>query len=409
MAPIRSIAGEILQSLPDSYRGLDYHAELGKQIKELDDLKRKQLMSSLHTFLLHMRKNEASDIDLGGAGCDGQIWYRVFGNKSPLNISETLDYRETDILIHSIITDEQRRQLLQDRNLDFSYSLPTQNGEKAQRFRANAYFDLEHLALNMRKIDEEIRPFKTLGVHPEVAKALSLKYYKYGLTLITGITGSGKSSTLDTIIDANNRTVDSHIVIIASPVELIHKPKRSVVRHREVGRDVTSFKNGAIQALRQDPDVIVIGELRDPETIMTALEITDSGHKTFGTLHTSSAMESIERILGEVPTEEQNRVRARLSDVLTCVISQKLIPSLDGKRVLAKEVLLVTPSVRAAIRNDNVNEIYQMLAEGSEKGMITMEQDLKRLFDEGKISKEEAINNANNKKRLYQLLNELDY
>jgi twitching motility protein PilT len=409
MAPIRSIAGEILQSLPDSYRGLDYHAELGKQIKELDDLKRKKLMSSLHTFLLHMRKNEASDIDLGGAGCDGQIWYRVFGNKSPLNISETLDYRETDILIHSIITDEQRRQLLLDRNLDFSYSLPTQNGEKAQRFRANAYFDLEHLALNMRKIDEEIRPFKTLGVHPEVAKALSLKYYKYGLTLITGITGSGKSSTLDTIIDANNRTVDSHIVIIASPVELIHKPKRSVVRHREVGRDVTSFKNGAIQALRQDPDVIVIGELRDPETIMTALEITDSGHKTFGTLHTSSAMESIERILGEVPTEEQNRVRARLSDVLTCVISQKLIPSLDGKRVLAKEVLLVTPSVRAAIRNDNVNEIYQMLAEGSEKGMITMEQDLKRLFDEGKISKEEAINNANNKKRLYQLLNELDY
>jgi twitching motility protein PilT len=142
---------------------------------------------------------------------------------------------------------------------------------------------------------------------------------------------------------------------------------------------------------------------------MTTLEITDSGHKTFGTLHTSSAMESIERILGEVPTEEQNRVRARLSDVLTCVISQKLIPSLDGKRVLAKEVLLVTPSVRAAIRNDNVNEIYQMLAEGSEKGMITMEQDLKRLFDEGKISKEEAINNANNKKRLYQLLNDLDY
>ncbi len=409
MAPIRSISKEILQGMPDSYRGLDYHVELGKQIKQLDDLKRKHLMSSLHSFLLYMRKNEASDIDIGGAGCDGKIWYRIFGNKTPLKISETLEYRETDILIHSIITDEQRQQLLKNRNLDFSYSLPTQNGEKAQRFRANVYFDIEHLALNMRKIDEEIRPFKTLEVHPGVAKALSLKYYKYGLTLITGITGSGKSSTLDTIIDANNRTVDSHIVIIASPVELIHKPIRSVVRHREVGRDVTSFKNGAIQALRQDPDIIVIGELRDPETIMTTLEITDSGHKTFGTLHTSSAMESIERILGEVPTEEQNRVRSRLADVLTCVISQKLIPSLDGKRVLAKEVLLVTPSVRAAIRNDNVNEIYQMLAEGSEKGMTTMEQDLKRLFDEGKISKEEAINNANNKKRLYQLINELDY
>lgn len=407
--PIRKIAGEVLNTLPDSFRGLDYHEELGKRLRDLDDIKRNQLMASLHSFLLYMRKNEASDIDLGGAGCDGKIWYRVFGKKSPINLPIDLSYKETDLLIHSIFTDAQRKQLIQNRNLDFSYSLPTQNGEKAQRFRANAYFDLEHLGLNMRKIDEEIRPFKTLGVHPEVAKALSLKYYKYGLTLITGITGSGKSSTLDTIIDANNRTVDSHIVIIASPVELIHKPKRSVVRHREVGRDVTSFKNGAVQALRQDPDIIVIGELRDPETIMTTLEITDSGHKTFGTLHTSSAMESIERILGEVPTEEQNRVRSRLADVLTGVISQKLIPSLDGKRVLAKEVLLVTPSVRAAIRNDNVNEIYQMLAEGSEMGMTTMEQDLKRLYDEGKISKEEAINNANNKKRLYQLLNDLDY
>ncbi len=409
LEPIRNIAGEVLGQLPDSLRGMDYHVALGKKIKELDDIKRRQLMESLHSFLLYMRKNEASDIDVGGAGCNGKIWYRVFGNKTPLKVSDELSFKETDLLIHSIVTEEQRKRLIEDRNLDFSYSLPTLNGEKAQRFRANVYFDLEHLALNMRKIDEEIRPFKTLGVHPEVAKALSLKYYKYGLTLITGITGSGKSSTLDTIIDANNRTVDSHIVIIASPVELIHSPIRSVVRHREVGRDVTSFKNGAIQALRQDPDIIVIGELRDPETIMTTLEITDSGHKTFGTLHTSSAMESIERILGEVPTEEQNRVRSRMADVLTAVISQKLIPSLDGKRVLAKEVLLVTPSVRAAIRNDNVNEIYQMLAEGSEMGMITMEQDLKRLFDEGKISKDEAINNANNKKRLFQLFNDLDY
>lgn len=406
---IKDIAQEILCELPTTSRGTDYHEELGKLVSSTDDAKRQKLMESLHSFLVYMKKNEASDIDVGGRGCDGKIWYRIFGKKTPFKIPEELSYRETDLLIHSILTNSQRKLLIENRNLDFSYSVQTDGHEKAQRFRANVYFDLEHLAMNMRKIDDEIRPFKTLGVHPEVAKALSLKYYKYGLTLITGITGSGKSSTLDTIIDANNRTVDSHIIIIASPVELIHKPKRSVIRHREVGRDVTSFKNGAIQALRQDPDIIVIGELRDPETIMTTLEITDSGHKTFGTLHTSSAMESIERILGEVPTEEQNRVRTRLSDVLTCVISQKLIPSLDGKRVLAKEVLLVTPSVRAAIRNDNVNEIYQMLAEGSETGMITMEQDLKRLFDEGKISREEALNNANNKKRLNQLFNELDY
>ncbi len=405
---VREITTPIIESMPESLRGMDYHAKLGVAVDSIDEDKRSELRKTVHSFLTYMKKADASDIDLGGRGCDGKIWYRVFGKKKPIDLKDDLSYRETDVLLHNIITASQRKSLIEDRNLDFSYTV-TGDDDVDYRFRANIYFDLEHLALNMRKIDAEIRPFKTLGVHPEIAKALSLKYYKYGLTLITGITGSGKSSTLDTIIDANNRTVDSHIVIIASPVELIHEPIRSVVRHREVGRDVISFKHGAIQALRQDPDIIVIGELRDPETIMTALEITDSGHKTFGTLHTSSAMESIERILGEVPTEEQNRVRSRLADVLTCVISQKLVPSRDGKRVLAKEVLLVTPSIRAAIRNNNINEIYQMLSEGSEKGMITMEQDLKRLHDAGKITMEEAANNANNKKRLQQLFNDLDF
>lgn len=393
--------------LSSTNKGIELHREIGEIIEDQPKEVRLELKSILDGFLHEMYRNEASDIDLGGPGCDSQIWYRIHGDKSPVDDIE-MDLLETDFLLHNILMPSQREHLFEDLNLDFSYSIDSEDDELDKRFRADLYFDLEHLALNMRKIDNTIRPFKTLSLHPEVAKALSLKYYKYGLTLVTGITGSGKSSTLDTVIDANNRTVDSHIVIIASPVELIHKPIRSVIRHREVGRDVTSFKNGAVQALRQDPDVIVIGELRDPETIMTALEITDSGHKTFGTLHTSSAMESIERILGEVPPNEQNRVRTRLADVLTCVISQKLIPSLDGKRVLAKEVLLVTSAVKAAIRNNNVGEIYQMLMEGGEKGMNTMEQDLKRLYDEGKISREEAINNANNKKRLMQLITDVD-
>lgn len=407
LKPIRDICGKLAGEIPESFKGIEYHREIGRRVNELPEESRKELRKTLDGFLLYMEKLEASDIDLGGYGCSGKIWYRVFGKKSPLKTEVDLPVKETDVLLHNALTNTQREELFDNKNLDFSYTIKKPE-EKTRRYRANLYFDLESLALNMRKIDTEIRPFKDLGVHPEIAKALSLKYYKYGLTLVTGITGSGKSSTLDTIIDANNRTVDSHIVIIASPVELIHDSMRSVVRHREVGRDVTSFKNGAVQALRQDPDIIVIGELRDPETIMTTLEITDSGHKTFGTLHTSSAMESIERILGEIQTEEQDRVRNRLADVLTCVISQKLVASLDGKRVLAKEVLLVTPSVRAAIRNNNVNEIYQMLAEGSNLGMCTMEQDLKRLYDSGKISKEEAFNNANNKKRIQELFNELD-
>jgi twitching motility protein PilT len=407
LKPIHDICGRLVSELPASLKGFEYHREVGNRVEQLPESERELLRNTLNSFLLHMEKIEASDIDLGGHGCVGKIWYRVFGKKSPLQAEVDIPVKETDVLLHNAITPGQREQLLNVRNLDFSYSIK-RDDDPLRRYRANMYFDMETLALNMRKIDTEIRPFKTLEVHPEIAKALSLKYYKYGLTLITGITGSGKSSTLDTIIDANNRTVDAHIVIIASPVELVHESVRSVVRHREVGRDVMSFKAGAIQSLRQDPDIIVIGELRDPETIMTTLEITDSGHKTFGTLHTSSAMESIERILGEVETEEQDRVRNRLADVLTCVISQKLVSSLDGKRVLAKEVLLVTPSVRAAIRNNNVNEIYQMLAEGSELGMNTMEQDLKRLYEMGKISKEEAFNNANNKKRIQQLFDELD-
>ena len=398
----------VIDQIPRTLRGIDRHEAIGKAIDTLDDDHKEQLTAYLDALLKLILKNEASDIDIGGPGCDGKVWYRIFGDKSPAKSPTGLTLDETNVLLHNVILPSQRTRLLSEKNLDFSYSIEIKEGVN-QRFRADMYFDLEHLALNMRKIDNTIRPFKSLGAHTEVAKALSLKYYKYGLTLITGITGSGKSSTLDTIIDANNRTVDSHIVIIASPVELIHNPLKSVVRHREVGRDVESFKEGAIQALRQDPDIIVIGELRDPETIMTALEITDSGHKTFGTLHTSSAMESIERILGEVPTEEQNRVRTRLADVLTCVISQKLIPSLDGKRVLAKEVLLVNSSVRAAIKNNNISEIYQMLMEGGDRGMNTMEQDLKRLYTDGVISKENALNNANNKTKMVQLLSEINY
>lgn len=402
---LKELINPLKDKLPKTAKGIEYHREIGNIVEDLSQEVRIELTDIVEDLLNAMYRNEASDIDLGGPGCDNQAWYRIHGDKSPVKDIE-FSLIETDFLLHNILMPAQRETLLKDKNLDFSYTIETPEGKLDKRFRADMYLDLQHLALNMRKIDNEIRPFKGLQLHPEIAKALSLKYYKYGLTLVTGITGSGKSSTLDTVIDANNRTVDSHIVIIASPIELIHKPIRSVVRHREVGRDVSSFKEGAIQALRQDPDIIVIGELRDPETIMTALEITDSGHKTFGTLHTSSAMESIERILGEVPVNEQNRVRTRLADVLTCVISQKLIPSLDGKRVLAKEVLLVTTPVKAAIRNNNIGEIYQMLMEGGKYGMNTMEQDLKRLYDEGKISKEEAVNNANNKKRMEQLFKE---
>ncbi|MDW7680021.1 MAG: ATPase, T2SS/T4P/T4SS family, partial [bacterium] len=175
-------------------------------------------------------------------------------------------------------------------------------------------------------------------------------------------------------------------------------------RHRELGRDVLSFKDGAIQALRQDPDIIVVGEMRDPETIMTCLEITDTGHKVFSTLHTSTAVETIDRIIAECPAIEQERIRNRLADVLKVVVSQKLVPTREDKLTMAKEVLLVDSSVKAAIRNNNTHEIYQMISERGHLGMTTMEQDLVRLYRNRIISKESVYDYANNKKRAHELM-----
>jgi len=376
---------------------------IGDIVGRMDETEKGKLRSLLNYFLLRMLSLNASDIDMGGYGSGGQIWYRIFGSKKPDKTLGQFAPDEMNFLLQSVLGERQRAFLYENRNLDFSYMLYLENGE-FRRFRADAYFDLDQIALNMRAINNTVRPYKNLELHANVTRMFSLAGTKEGLCLVTGITGSGKSSTLDAIIDANNHSVDAHIVIIASPIEYVHKSDRCIIRHREVGRDVLSFKDGAVQALRQDPDIIMIGELRDPETILTALEITDSGHKVYSTLHTASAVESIDRIIGETPPAEQERVRNRLADTLRAVMSQKLIPSLDGKRVLAKEIMLGLQSVRAAIKNNNTGEIYQMISEGIEQGMITMEQDLKRLYLQKKISLENALNYANNKRRIQQLL-----
>ena len=399
----QKVLKEIATQLPKSVVGLERQMLISDVISRIDETTKMKLLALINHFLSRMFVINASDIDMGGYGSQGYIWYRVYGSKKadPSLGKYTAD--EINILVQSTIGERQRSFLFENRNLDFSHMLYLENGD-FRRFRADAYFDLDQLALNMRAINNTVRPYKNLELHTNVTKTLSLAYTKEGLCLVTGITGSGKSSTLDAIIDANNHSVEGHIVVIASPIEYVHKSDKCIIRHREVGRDVLSFKDGAVQALRQDPDIIMIGELRDPETILVALEITDSGHKVFSTLHTAAAVESIDRIIGETPPVEQERVRNRLADTLRCVISQKLVPSLDGKRVLAKEIMLGTPSVRAAIKNNNTGEIYQMINEGTELGMNTMEQDLKRLYQMKKISLENSMNYANNKRRLQQLL-----
>ena len=389
--------------LPTTVTGLERQMMIGDVLGRMDEVDKQKLRALLNYFLLRMLTINASDVDMGGYGTAGSIWFRVYGSKKPDKSLGQFNPDEMNYLIQSGLGERQRTFLYENRNLDFSHMLYLENGE-FRRFRADAYFDLDQLGLNMRAINNNVRPYKALELHQNVTRNLSLAGTKEGLCLITGITGSGKSTTLDSIIDANNHAVDAHIVIIASPIEYVHKSDRCIIRHREVGRDVLSFKDGAVQALRQDPDIIMIGELRDPETIMTALEITDSGHKVFSTLHTASAVESLDRIIGETSPVEQERVRNRLADTLRCVISQKLVPSLDGKRVLAKEVMLGIPSVRAAIKNNNTGEIYQMISEGLDQGMITLEQDLRRLYLQKRISLESAINYSNNKRRIQQLL-----
>lgn len=400
---ISTLADQVFSGISEHLHGKEYHIELGERVEDLPEDARILLTDKVKSHLKEMAIKEASDIDMGGAGCDGRVWYRIHGKKTPDTTERLYTKQETDLLLHNLLIPSQRGHLIEMGNLDFSYQLELED-QIPERFRADMYMELDHLALNMRRIDQTIRPFHTLDLHPEAAKILSLNYMKFGLNLITGITGSGKSSTLDSIIDAHNQSTPAHIIIIASPVELIHRPKRCIVRHREVGRDTTGFKQGAVESMRQDPDIIMIGELRDPETIMTALELTDSGHKTFSTLHTSSAMESVDRIIGEVPPGDKERVRNRLADVLSCVMSQKLVPDVNGKRVMAKELLIATSAARAAIRNNNISELYQMITEGASKGMITLEQDLKRLVDQRRIKPEIAINYSNNKKRMKELL-----
>jgi twitching motility protein PilT len=394
---------EIAASVPETVPGMERQMLTGDLVSKLSPAERTALRKLMDSYLLRMSKIVASDIDMGGFGSANYIWFRVYGDKKPAKELGKFTLDEFNVLIQSILVERQRLFLYENRSLDFSYSII--EDEKMYRFRANAYFDLDHLALNMRAINAVIRPYKNLEFHPNVTRVLSLAHTTQGLTLVTGITGSGKSTTLDSIIDANNHTVDAHVVIIASPVEYVHRPDRCIIRHREVGRDVLSFKDGAVQSLRQDPDMIVIGEMRDPDTIMTALEITDSGHKVFSTLHTASAVETIDRIIGEVPPIEQDRVRMRLADTLTCVVSQKLVPSLEAKLILAKEVMVMTPSVRAAIKNNNSGEIYQMMAESGDQGMCTLEQDLKRLYLQKKLSLENCMVNANNKRRFQQIMN----
>ncbi len=401
--PIPEICKQIAAQTPDSLFGSDriqYHID---QLNQIEPRERVAMRVHMDHTIRHMIHKNASDIDMGGRAGGGLVWLRINGEKKPDFSLGRYSLDESNLLILNLLNESSHQRLMSWKAADCSYELPSEKGKRQRRFRASAYFDMDYVALNMRAITEEVRSLKSLNFHPTVERGLLFRYIRDGLTLVTGVTGSGKSTTLDAIIDANNDDYHGHIVIIGKPIEYMHDSKKCIVRHREVGSDVDSFRDGIVQSLRQDPDIVVIGEMRDSDTISSALEITDSGHKVFSTLHTSSAVESIDRIIGEYPPEEQNRIRNRLADVLRCIVSQKLCPKVGGGRVLTKEVLWMTPPARAAIKNNNTSEVYQMMWEGWNQGQITLEQDLFRLMRQGLITSETALSYSNNKRRFAQL------
>ncbi len=331
IAEEKKILENFCKTIPESLFGPDrvhYILENADKLKENEKI---SLRNFYNKLLVNMLEKDASDIELGGHGNVGYVWMRIYGRKERVKEISQFTPDESALIIVNLLNMNQREHLAKKRNLDFSYTFFYERRNVNVRFRSDTYFDLDTLTMNMRSINQTIRPLSSLDFHPNIVRALSHGYIKFGLSLITGITGSGKSTTLDSIVDHHNKVDPCHIIVIAAPIEYVHTSNVALIKHREVGRDVMSFKEGIVQALRQDPDIVVVGEMRDPDTIMAALEITDTGHKVFSTLHTSSAVESIDRIIAECDPVEQERVRNRLADVLISVVSQKLIPSLDGK------------------------------------------------------------------------------
>ncbi|MCF7793373.1 MAG: Flp pilus assembly complex ATPase component TadA [Candidatus Cloacimonetes bacterium] len=399
-----SFLTELQNSIPGFQSGAERAASIDKLLMKHESW-REEAYHDLKSLMKQMRSYEASDIDIGGPGCNGFIWLRIFGLKNPYKKLGRYTEDEITCMLLAILNQNQIYTLLEKKNIDFSMSFDLENGNsKPTRFRGNVYFECNEIVANFRRINDHLMHITELGFADSINRQLNLKYEKSGLYLVTGITGSGKSTTLDSIIDMNNKINHGHIVIISNPIEFVHDSIKCIVRHREVGDDVESFQKGTHQAFRQDPDIIVVGEMRDPQTIATVLEATDSGHKVFSTLHTSNAVDSIHRIIAEFPPAEQERVRMRLADTLRVIISQKLVPTKKGDLLMCKEVLSVDSSVKAAIRNKNIGEIYQMINEGKKSGMITMEQDLYNHYITGKITKDTALNYANNTKRMNQLI-----
>jgi twitching motility protein PilT len=341
-------------------------------------------MVSLRELLDIMVKRNASDLHLTvGAPpilrLDGKLAKTDFEILSP-DVTKKLAY--------SIMNERQRQKFEENSELDLSFGI-----EQLSRFRCNVFMQRGNVAVAVRQIPFRVMTFDELGIPDVIAKQAELPR---GLVLVTGPTGSGKSTTLAALIDKINNERNLHIITVEDPIEYLHRHKNSIVNQREVHSDTKSFANSLKYALRQDPDVVLIGEMRDLETMEAALTISETGHLAFATLHTNSTAESINRIVDVFPTNQQEQVRIQLSFVLQGVVTQQLIPKVGGGRVLGVEILIATPAVRAVIRDDKIHQIYSLIQAGAKYGMKTMNQSLMELYQKRKITFNEAVGRSAN-------------
>jgi twitching motility protein PilT len=351
---------------------------------------------SLRLLLQEMIQRGASDLHLT-VGDRPKI--RVDGDLVNSGFLRPMAPRDTLALAYSILTEQQKKRFETEDELDFSFGV-----QNLSRFRGNVYKQRGCVAMAIRQIPYEIMSVEKLGLPPIINK---LAERPRGLVLVTGPTGSGKSTTLAAMVDKINKERKGHIITVEDPIEFIHKHQSCIINQREVGDDTRSFGAALKYALRQDPDVILVGEMRDLETIAAALTIAETGHLVLATLHTNSAAESINRIIDAFPAHQQSQVRAQLSFVLEGVITQTLIPRARGRgRAAATEILICTPAIRAVIRDEKIHQIYSLMQAGKKHGMQTMNDALQVLYLKGEVKLEEALKRSGDPQELLKAIGE---
>ena len=339
------------------------------------------MAANMADLLQLMVDRGASDLHIT-SGTYPQI--RVNGSLTQLNQFEVLTPQDTQRLSYSVLNEGQKQKFEEENELDLSFGI-----QGLARFRCNVYRQRGAVGCAIRVIPYKIRSFDDLGL-PQIVQQLADR--PKGLILVTGPTGSGKSTTLAAMIDKVNNERHDHIMTIEDPIEFVHPHKSCLVNQREVFADTHSFTKALKSILRQDPDVVLVGEMRDLETIAAALTIAETGHLTFGTLHTNSCAQTMNRIIDVFPTTQQAQVRAQLSLVLEGVLSQTLIPKVGGGRVMALEIMTATPAIRNLIREEKIHQVYSAIATGQKFGMQTMNQSLADLVKRHLITKEDALN-----------------